>query len=133
MVNVHPQTLREFERLGFILPHRTAGGVRRYTPDDIERLKFMRSLAAEGVNNAGIRKILQLTEENNILRRQLQINSSVDNVFAAAADGQVSVTKGKFKLIDRVRFYRQQRKFRQQQAESIRRLIALNQPKQIGY
>jgi MerR family transcriptional regulator, heat shock protein HspR len=68
---VHPQTLRIYERKGLIEPFRTPGGTRRYSDEDLERLGLIQELTAEGVNLEGVRRILDLQEENKRLRGQV--------------------------------------------------------------
>ena len=63
LAGMHPQTLRIYERKGLLEPARTAGGNRRYSDEDIERLRRISDLAAEGMNLAGIRRVMELEEE----------------------------------------------------------------------
>lgn len=70
MVSMEVQNLRVYERRGLVSPDRTAGGTRLYSPADIERLHRIRELLAEGLNLAGIRKVLALEEEVRRLRRR---------------------------------------------------------------
>ena len=64
LMNIHPQTLRQYEREGLIKPNRTEGKMRLYSQRDIDRLKLILSLVRElGVNLAGVEIILQLKEE----------------------------------------------------------------------
>ena len=73
LANVHPQTLRQYDRLGLVVPQRTEGGARRYSLRDISRLAQAQQLSQEeGVNLAGITRILELEEENRELRRQVE-------------------------------------------------------------
>lgn len=63
LVDVHPQTLRYYERLGLIEPSRSNGRIRLYSARDIERLKLIHGYVNEfGVNLAGVEVILKLTE-----------------------------------------------------------------------
>ncbi len=64
LTGLHPQTLRTYERLGLITPGRTGGGGRRYSHHDIELLRQIASLTAEGIGIEGVRRILDL--ENRI-------------------------------------------------------------------
>ncbi|MDR2883830.1 MAG: helix-turn-helix transcriptional regulator [Deferribacteraceae bacterium] len=74
MLDLHPQTIRQYERLGFIKPSRTEGNTRRYSDDDIERLKFIISLTKEmGVNIAGVEIIISMQEEITKLQSALDI------------------------------------------------------------
>jgi len=72
-VSVHQQTLRHYERLGLIAPHRGTGRIRYYTPKDIERLRLIRRLMEElKVNLAGVEVILNLTERIELLQREVE-------------------------------------------------------------
>ena len=68
MVAMEVQNLRVYERRGLIEPDRTAGGSRLYSPADIERLVRIRELLAEGLNLAGISRVLELETEVRRLR-----------------------------------------------------------------
>ena len=90
--NVHPQTLRQYDRLGLVVPQRTEGGARRYSLRDISRLAQAQQLSQEeGINLAGITRILELEEENRELRRQVERlrKPAGSSVFAADADGGI--------------------------------------------
>ncbi len=64
MLGVHPQTLRIYEREGFVRPSRTGGGVRLYSQGDVERIRLVMRLTRElGVNLAGVEVILQMREK----------------------------------------------------------------------
>ena len=69
---LHPQTLRQYDRLGLVSPTRTGGRSRLYSIRDIQRLREVVALADAGVNLSGIIRILQLENENDTLRRRLQ-------------------------------------------------------------
>ena len=59
MLDMHPQTLRKYERLGLVRPARTVGSMRLYSHDEIERLRFIKRLVDEaGVNLAGVQQLL---------------------------------------------------------------------------
>lgn len=79
LAGVHPQTLRIYERKGLVRPHRTSGNTRRYSEADIERLQTIQSLTDEGINLAGVKRIIELQREmdsledrNEELRQQLE-------------------------------------------------------------
>jgi MerR family transcriptional regulator/heat shock protein HspR len=73
MYEIHPQTLRLYEREGLLLPSRTEGNTRLYTDEDLERLEFILNLARDlGVNIAGIAIILQMRERMEEMNRQMQ-------------------------------------------------------------
>jgi MerR family transcriptional regulator/heat shock protein HspR len=71
MVSMQIQNLRVYERRGLVDPDRTPGGSRLYSPDDIDRLHRIRELLGEGLNLAGIARVLELEGENARLRTQL--------------------------------------------------------------
>ena len=63
MLDMHPQTLRKYERLGLVRPTRTMGSIRVYTDDELERLKLIKHLVDEaGVNLAGVQRLLSIAE-----------------------------------------------------------------------
>ena len=57
---LHPQTLRQYDRLGLVSPDRTAGRNRRYSLRDIASLRMVQRLVGEGINHAGIKRIIEL-------------------------------------------------------------------------
>jgi MerR family transcriptional regulator, heat shock protein HspR len=63
LAGVHPQTLRIYERKGLVDPARTGGGSRRYSEDDLERLRRITELTEEGLNLAGVKRVLELEAE----------------------------------------------------------------------
>lgn len=69
---VHPQTLRIYERKGLLDPARTVGNSRRYSEHDLERLRRIQELTAEGLNLAGVKRVLQLEAEVSRLRAALE-------------------------------------------------------------
>jgi len=71
LAGMHPQTLRVYERKGLLEPARTAGGNRRYSEADIDRLRRITELASTGMNLAGIRRVMQLEDEVTRLRAEL--------------------------------------------------------------
>ena len=73
MYEIHPQTLRLYEREGLLLPSRSEGNTRLYTDEDLERLEFILNLARDlGVNIAGIAIVLQMRERMEEMNRQMQ-------------------------------------------------------------
>ena len=72
LAGMHPQTLRIYERRGLVSPARTEGGNRRYSDDDIELLRRISELTDAGLNLEGIRRVLQLENENGRLRNELE-------------------------------------------------------------
>jgi MerR family transcriptional regulator/heat shock protein HspR len=72
LVDLHPQTLRHYEALGLVVPERSRGNIRLYSPRDIERLRKIVRLTQElGVNLAGVSIILRLSEQVEVLRAEL--------------------------------------------------------------
>jgi MerR family transcriptional regulator/heat shock protein HspR len=71
LAGVHPQTLRIYERKGLLEPARTSGGSRRYSDTDIALLLRIQELTNEGLNLAGVQRVLALEHENRELRQQL--------------------------------------------------------------
>ncbi|HEX6149365.1 MerR family transcriptional regulator [Nocardioides sp.] len=72
MVRMPAQNLRVYERHGLLEPERTAGGTRRYSEQDVERLRRIRDLLAEGLNLAGIAHVLRLEAEVQQLRAECE-------------------------------------------------------------
>jgi MerR family transcriptional regulator/heat shock protein HspR len=63
LLDMHPQTLRKYERLGLVRPARTLGSMRLYSTEEIERLRFIKRLVEdEGVNLAGVQHLLSIAE-----------------------------------------------------------------------
>lgn len=77
MVKLHPQTLRYYERVGLVVPARSAGNVRLYSPGDIERLRKICRLTDElGVNLAGVEVIMRLTDTIEQLQAEMTLMRS---------------------------------------------------------
>src|SRR5262249_47066049 len=98
MYDIHPQTLRLYEREGLLKPSRTEGNTRLYTEEDLEGLDFILSLARDlGVNISGIAIILQMRERMEEMQRQMQefvkfVRQEV--VSRAAAHGAADPSRG---------------------------------------
>src|SRR5256885_8744050 len=71
LAGVHPQTLRIYERKGLVDPARTGGGSRRYSDDDIARLRRIQDLTTAGLNLAGVKAVMELEDELVRVRRDL--------------------------------------------------------------
>lgn len=72
LVSLHPQTLRYYERLGLVVPSRSQGRLRLYSPSDIERLLRISRLVEDlGVNLAGVEVILNMTERMEEMQREM--------------------------------------------------------------
>ena len=78
LAGVHPQTLRIYERKGLLRPARTAGGSRRYSQADVDILIRIQELTNEGLNLAGVQRVLSLEAEVN------RLQSEVDQIRSAA-------------------------------------------------
>ncbi|THJ68470.1 MerR family transcriptional regulator [Arthrobacter echini] len=99
LAEMHPQTLRQYDRMGLVTPSRTAGRGRRYSPRDVSTLREIQRLSQEGVSLEGIRRILEL--ENHVSALQSRIvelaaelaerraSSESGRVFAAGLAGDV--------------------------------------------
>jgi len=73
LLRLHPQTLRKYEREGFVAPSRTTGNLRLYSTEDIERLRQVKHLVEEqGINLAGVQLALGLTEQIRDLQERLR-------------------------------------------------------------
>jgi MerR family transcriptional regulator/heat shock protein HspR len=72
LAGVHPQTLRIYERKGLVEPARTPGGSRRYSDDDINLLRRIQDLTEDGLNLAGVKRVMELEAEVARLRRELE-------------------------------------------------------------
>ena len=80
LAGMHPQTLRQYDRLGLVSPTRTSGRSRRYSMRDVMQLREIAALSAEGLNLEGIKRILDL--ENRVS----ELSSRVHELEAALAD-----------------------------------------------
>ncbi|MCK9162145.1 MAG: heat shock protein transcriptional repressor HspR [Arcobacteraceae bacterium] len=73
ILNIHPQTLRQYEREGLIKPSRTNGRIRLYSQHDIDNIKIVLSLTRDlGINLAGVELILELKEQIVVLQEELE-------------------------------------------------------------
>jgi MerR family transcriptional regulator/heat shock protein HspR len=73
LLEMHPQTLRKYERLGLVTPTRTVGSMRVYTQDELARLRLIKRLVEEeGVNLAGVQRLLEIAESVQRLRPLMQ-------------------------------------------------------------
>lgn len=94
LAGMHPQTLRQYDRLGIVAPTRTAGRGRRYSAYDVARLREVQRLSQEeGVNLAGIKRIMDLEDKIAHLEHELEQlrarRGPGSRVFAADPEGQV--------------------------------------------
>ncbi len=72
LAGLHPQTLRQYDRLGLVRPTRIGGRNRLYSPNDIARLREIAELSTQGLSLEGIRRVLELQEEVALLRARLE-------------------------------------------------------------
>lgn len=93
---LHPQTLRTYDRLGLVAPGRAGGGGRRYSLRDIELLRTVARLTAEGLGLEGVKRVIEL--ENQVLALQQKVaelqvelaqSRQVQNLPARITDNQV--------------------------------------------
>lgn len=99
LAGMHPQTLRQYDRMGLVIPQRTAGKSRRYSMRDVVQLREIARLSAEGLNLEGIRRILELENQVTALTARVrELESALADemlsrqgrrVFAAGAEGEV--------------------------------------------
>ena len=101
---MHPQTLRQYDRMGLVCPTRTQGKSRRYTVQDVAKLREIQRLSTEGVSLEGIRRVMELVNENTELKQRVrdlerelanQVMSQPGNrVFAAGDQGVIRLNPG---------------------------------------
>lgn len=113
LAEMHPQTLRTYDRIGLVRPQRSKGRGRRYSPRDVARLRLIQRLSQEeGINLEGIRRILVMQDEIDLLRgRTAELTELLraarvapDNrLFAADADGAVQLSERERLLIQHYR------------------------------
>ena len=85
LAGMHAQTLRTYDRLGLVIPRRTSGGGRRYSEHDVDLLREVQRLSQdEGVNLAGIKRIIELT--NQVEALQSRIHELTDELVALRAN-----------------------------------------------
>ena len=99
LAGMHPQTLRQYDRLGLVSPTRTAGQSRRYSMRDVAQLREIAALSAEGLNLEGIRRILELENQVTALSERVRelehaladelLSRPGRRVFAAGSAGDV--------------------------------------------
>ncbi|RLP75322.1 MerR family transcriptional regulator [Mycetocola tolaasinivorans] len=99
LAGMHPQTLRQYDRIGLVSPRRTAGKSRRYSMRDITQLKTVARLSAEGVSLEGVARLLSLENQVDALTRRVRelesalasemLKSPGRRVFAAGQAGDI--------------------------------------------
>jgi DNA-binding transcriptional MerR regulator len=95
---IGPQTLRLYERWGLLTPSRTHGGTRRYSDDDLQRLKRITELVEQGINLAGVVQILELEDRNAQLQSdntQLRSDNAELKARRTALPNSTASGKGK--------------------------------------
>ena len=91
---LHPQTLRQYDRLGLVSPNRTEGRNRRYSLRDIASLRMVQRLVGEGINHAGIKRIIELeTAMANMALEVAQLRIEVDALMAANPPKNLPIKK----------------------------------------
>jgi MerR family transcriptional regulator/heat shock protein HspR len=106
LAGVHPQTLRIYERRSLVTPQRTAGNTRVYSDADIERLRLIQQLTQEeGINLAGVVRIIELEDEREQLAREIaQLRHVLEAVRRRSAEYEATratVTRTELVLIPR--------------------------------
>ena len=99
---MHPQTLRQYDRLGLVVPQRTRGRGRRYSARDVMRLREIQAMSQDqGINLAGIKRILELQDEvaalegtlESVRERLSTMTPAQRRVFSADRDGEISALR----------------------------------------
>ncbi|MCF6244076.1 MAG: helix-turn-helix transcriptional regulator [Sulfurovum sp.] len=92
MLEIHPQTLRQYEREGLVEPSRTQGRMRLYSQKDIDRMKLILRLTRQmGVNLAGVDIILQLKEQIDTMQDEIDLLR--DELSKVNRNGSVHISK----------------------------------------
>lgn len=92
MLNIHPQTLRQYEREGLVKPTRTEGRIRLYSQSDIDQMKLILRLTRDiGINLAGVDVVLRLRKEMQIMEDELE--SLKDELYSLNRHGSVPLGK----------------------------------------
>ena len=93
LAGMHPQTLRQYDRMGLVQPGRTQGGGRRYSERDVALLREVQRLSQEeGVNLAGIKRIIELEHEVDALRARLtEVTQELASAYAAAEQAAAAI------------------------------------------
>lgn len=87
LTGMHPQTLRQYDRLGLVTPQRTSGGGRRYSAGDVDRLREIQQLSGDGIGLSGVKRILDLEQLVDALRQQVaDLESDVAHAHAALSE-----------------------------------------------
>src|SRR5829696_2023491 len=97
LAGVHPQTLRIYERKGLVAPARTGGGSRRYSDHDIAVLRRIQELTNDGLNLAGVQRVIELEGEIARLRSENDAIRAAANDAVAAANDAVADTHRQYR------------------------------------
>src|SRR5699024_1887205 len=99
LADMHPQTLRQYDRIGLVTPRRQGGRHRRYSPHDVDQLRQIQQLSQEGISLEGIRRVIELQNEVEQLQaeveqlrtqlREAERTPSKARVFAVGPHGDV--------------------------------------------
>lgn len=95
LTGMHPQTLRQYDRVGLMNPQRTSGGGRRYSARDVERLREIQHLSGEGIGLTGVKRILDLEHLSDQLQARVhQLEADLETAHRALDRLQQSTTPG---------------------------------------
>ncbi|WP_312182580.1 heat shock protein transcriptional repressor HspR, partial [Arthrobacter sp.] len=87
LADMHPQTLRQYDRLGIVSPSRAPGRSRRYSQRDIEMLREVQRLSQEGVSLEGIKRIMELQKQVSGLRARVdELSAELDQIQQRSSD-----------------------------------------------
>lgn len=102
LADMHPQTLRQYDRMGLVVPQRQGGGQRRYSQENVHRLRRVQELSREGVSLEGIKRIVELESQVDDLQETVsELAEQVEllysftrfsRTFTAGAEGDVSTS-----------------------------------------
>lgn len=95
LLKLHPQTLRKYERVGFVAPSRTTGNLRLYSSEDIDRLRQIKQLVDErGVNLSGVEMALNVTRQVRSIQEELRSKNRRDYDSIATALDSILLSIG---------------------------------------
>jgi len=103
LAGMHPQTLRQYDRLGLVQPGRAAGGGRRYSARDVELLREIQRLSqADGVNLAGIKRVIGLEQlVFDLQQRLVELEAELDQARQRVVELETMLTYGRRDLVPR--------------------------------
>ena len=95
LTGMHPQTLRQYDRVGLVTPQRTSGGGRRYSARDVERLREIQRLSADGVGLSGVRRIFDLERlADDLAARVRELEAELDSARRVVTQLQRNASPG---------------------------------------